>query len=73
MVMLIFGIAFVLAAQDASATDSKYDFASHPELTNSYSKESGFGFDLGTSVTNVTGGEAHETLPEPSRVTTLAV
>jgi lysophospholipase L1-like esterase len=54
--MLIFGIVFFLAVQNSGAAESKFDFTSHPELTNGYSKETGFGFDLGTSVTNVTGG-----------------
>jgi lysophospholipase L1-like esterase len=54
--MLIFGIVFFVVVSDSEAAESKFDFASHPELTNSYSKETGFGFDLGTAVTNVTGG-----------------
>ena len=53
--MPIFGVVF-LSAMQLSAAEWKFDFAAHPELTNSFSKESGFGFDLGTSVTNVNGG-----------------
>jgi lysophospholipase L1-like esterase len=53
--MSVFGIA-ALSALQLAAAGWKFDFALHPELTNSFSKESGFGFDLGTSVTNVNGG-----------------
>jgi lysophospholipase L1-like esterase len=56
MAMLIFCIAFFLIVPDSGATESKFDFVSRPELTNSYSKETGWGFDLGTTVTNVAGG-----------------
>ena len=54
--MLIFGIVFFGANYQCGAKDSKFDFATRPELTNSFAKETGFGFDFGTSVTNVTGG-----------------
>jgi lysophospholipase L1-like esterase len=54
--MRIFFIAFFAAIYNGSAANSKFEFYSHPELTNSYSEETGYGFDLGTSVTNVSGG-----------------
>jgi lysophospholipase L1-like esterase len=51
----IFGVAFLVAIQ-VSAAEWKFEFYLHPELTNSYTEEAGYGFDLGTSVTNVNGG-----------------
>ena len=51
--MLMLGLA--LFPQQSQAT-AAFDFVRHPELTNAYSKESGFGFDLGTSVTRASGG-----------------
>jgi lysophospholipase L1-like esterase len=55
MAMMIFIIAF-FSARPAGAADSKFDFVAHPELTNEYLRETGFGFDLGTSVTHSKGG-----------------
>jgi len=53
--MSIFGIAFLLAVQ-LSAAEWKFDFVSHPELTNRFSKESGHGMALGSSVSEAPGG-----------------
>src|SRR6185437_16074997 len=39
-----------------SAAEWKFDFVAHPELTNSFSKESGHGIDLGTLVSEAPGG-----------------
>ena len=52
----ILSAAFFSAIHTTRAAESKFDFVAHPELTNSYSKEQGFGFDLGTSATHVAGG-----------------
>jgi lysophospholipase L1-like esterase len=53
--MPVFGVAFLSAIQ-LSAAEWKFDFVSHPELTNSFSKESGHGVDLGTSASEAPGG-----------------
>jgi lysophospholipase L1-like esterase len=53
--MLIFGVAFLSAVQ-LSAAEWKFDFVSHPGLTNSFSKASGHGIDLGTSVSEAREG-----------------
>jgi len=53
---LIFGAAFFSAVHTSRAAESKFDFVTHPELTNSYSAEKGFGFDFGTSANHVSGG-----------------
>ena len=53
--MPIFGIA-ILTAMQGSAAEWKFDFVTHPELTNNFSKESGHGIDLQSSVSEVPGG-----------------
>jgi len=42
----IFGVVFFSALQ-VSAAEWKFDFVAHPELTNSFSKESGHGITSG--------------------------
>jgi lysophospholipase L1-like esterase len=54
LAMSICGIALFSAVQISKA--AKFDFAAQSDLTNSYSKEKGFGFDRGTSATAVPGG-----------------
>ncbi len=39
-----------------TAAEWKFDFVSHPELTNSFSKESGHGIDFGSSANEAPGG-----------------
>lgn len=57
MAMSIFGIAFCFAMENSGAVLFKFDFASNQSgPTNNYSHETGFGFDFGTSVANVSGG-----------------
>ena len=53
--MSIFGAAFFSGMQ-LTAAEWRFDFAAHPELTNSFSKETGRGFDFETSVSEVAGG-----------------
>jgi lysophospholipase L1-like esterase len=54
--MKIFFVAFFVVICQCGAVETKFDFAARSDLTNSFAQEAGFGFDLGTTVTNVTGG-----------------
>lgn len=57
MAMPVVSIAFFSAMENSDAADFKGDFTSHqPALTNSFSSESGSGFDFGSSMTMVPGG-----------------